>query len=346
MKRTFQSYLFHFTAPLHISDARLDYGSSARMIHSDTVYAAAISALARTGKLPESVEKSGDLGCTVSSLFPFTTANGQVVYFFPRPLLAVKRKNENIDLAKKIKKVKWIDRTFFEAIINGEEKEIGNTGNDLISGEFLSETRLQGNTILYNQVIPRAKIPRSRSENEGETTIFYMERVLFEKGSGLYMIAEGDTTLLEQGLQILQHEGIGTDRNIGQGTFSLEIGGPFELRFPENNQYAMNLGLFCPQENEVIDLIESKTETEYKGARWDLIKRGGWLTADGYNGIRKKSVYMFSEGSVFNVNQPGVHCAGRVNCNLRPDVTEGLNIPDHPVWRCGRTILFPVISSR
>ncbi|MBL7112180.1 MAG: type III-A CRISPR-associated RAMP protein Csm4 [Bacteroidales bacterium] len=342
MKQTLKTFNLTFTAPLHISDARLDYGSSGRMIHSDTIYAAVIAALARTGNLPEKVEQSGDLGCTISSLFPFTVVEGQLICFFPRPFISVNQDDENIGLAKKMKKVKWLDQPYFEAVINRQEKSIGDEEKNMISGEFLSEYDLKDHTIMFTQTVPRAKIPRSKAEDEGETTIFYMERILFSEGSGLYLIVDGDTSLLEKGLHILQYEGIGTDRSIGQGTFTLLPGENIDLKIPETDQYVTTLGLLCTEEKDVNKLIEAENGSSAKRARWDLIHRGGWLTTEGYNGIRKKSVYMFTEGSVFYTGKPGIQISGMVNCNIKPDDTEGLQLPDHPVWRCGRTIAIPV----
>jgi CRISPR-associated protein Csm4 len=227
-------------------------------------------------------------------------------------------------------------------LINGEEKSIDDEENNRIAGDFLSEINLKDHTILFTQTVPRAKIPRSSIDNNGDTTIFYMERIRFSEGSGLYLIAAGDTNLFEKGLHILQHEGIGTDRNVGQGTFELHTGKINGLKIPETNHYATNLGLFCPEENNVNTLTETDSDMLPKKSKWDMIKRGGWITTEGFTGIRKKYIYMFDEGSVLNTGKSGVHSVGKVNCDLKPDEVEGLNLPDHPVWRCGRTLLFPV----
>ena len=65
---TFKIFKLHFTAPLHISDPHDDLGNSQKVIHSDTLYAALMSCLAKRG---ESLPEDGDLGFTVSSLFPY-----------------------------------------------------------------------------------------------------------------------------------------------------------------------------------------------------------------------------------------------------------------------------------
>ena len=77
-----------------------------------------------------------------------------------------------------------------------------------------------------------------------------MERIFFKDHSGMYFIAEGDNTkLLEKGLEILQHEGIGTDRNVGNGYFEFSKD-EIELDLPENAKYSMNLSLFLPEKQE------------------------------------------------------------------------------------------------
>ena len=65
---TFKIYKLHFTAPLHISDQHDDLGNSQKIIQSDTLYAALMSCLAKNGEI---MPEDGELGFTVSSLFPY-----------------------------------------------------------------------------------------------------------------------------------------------------------------------------------------------------------------------------------------------------------------------------------
>ena len=46
---TYKIYKLHFTAPLHIGDQHEEEGISLKTIHSDTIYAALMSCLAKTG---------------------------------------------------------------------------------------------------------------------------------------------------------------------------------------------------------------------------------------------------------------------------------------------------------
>ena len=65
---TFKIFKLHFTSPLHIADRHEDNSNSLKTIQSDTLYAALMACLAKTGtEIPD----DGNLGFTVSSLFPY-----------------------------------------------------------------------------------------------------------------------------------------------------------------------------------------------------------------------------------------------------------------------------------
>ena len=49
-KKQFTVYRLHFTSPLHIGDAREDYGISLKTLSSDTLYAALTATLAKMGE--------------------------------------------------------------------------------------------------------------------------------------------------------------------------------------------------------------------------------------------------------------------------------------------------------
>jgi len=341
MKKEFKTFYFNFNAPLHISDSREDYGSSVSTIYSDTLYAAVFSILSKTGNLPETAENTGELGCTISNLFTFTTLENKIIHFFPKPLIPFNTNSEIAGkLAKKIKKTRWLDKESFQKLLSKEEIELGDENNHPIYDEYLTEANLSDHVISFRQTVPRVSIPRSVSENLGKTSIFYMERIYFSEGSGLYLLAEGNTDLLKKGLEILQFEGIGTDRNIGQGTYTLSEG-IIELNLPGKTEYYTNLGLYCPDIHINLEELLGSKDSGEKKCRWDLIRRGGWITQEGFLGIRKKYIYMFTEGSIFKINMNGRFSDGQGAIDLKPK-PEGLVVPEHQVYRCGRTIFLPV----
>lgn len=326
------AYKLHFLGPIHISDARSDYGRSERVVHSDTLYAAL---LAVQGMLSDNVHP--DLGCSISSLFPFTVDedSGSPVFFFPKPLIQLQDfLKEGYDDIKKLKRVEWLGQKYFEEILEGDLKSVINS--ETVQGSYLCKEKIDKDFV-HSQVVPRVAVPRSADENDGETNIFYIERTYFKEGSGLYFLAYGDTNLLDKLLSILQYEGIGTDRNVGFGHFSYEKVEDFQLIIPEQSDYCVSLSLFNSDNKELIQKITSGEKSA-----WEIVKRGGWMASQGNIGIRKKSVYMFSEGSIFLNQIQGVEQEGKVDIDLKPDEAEGFVQPGHSVWRNGRALFLPI----
>lgn len=325
------AYKLKFIGPIHISDARSDYGRSERMIHSDTLYAALI---AIQGMLMDKVEP--DLGCSISSLFPFAEDDTQeTVYFFPKPLIPLQNLLiEEYEDIKKLKRVEWLEKKYFEEILEGDLKSPINAKT--VQGNYLSKGKVDKD-FTYTQVVPRVAVPRSADENDGETNIFYIERTYFKEGSGLYFLADGDTNLLDNLLSVLQYEGIGTDRNVGFGHFSYEKVKDFQIKIPEQSDYCVSLSLFNSDNKELIQEITSGEKTA-----WEIIKRGGWMASQENLGVRKKSVYMFSEGSIFSKHTEGIRQDGKVDIDLKPDPSDGFIQPKHPVWRSGRALFLPI----
>lgn len=325
------AYKLNFLGPIHISDARSDYGRSERVIHSDTLYAAL---LAIQGMLTDKV--APDLGCSISSLFPFTENDtNETAYFFPKPLIQLQNLlKEEFDDIKKLKRVEWLEKKYFEEILEGKLESVINANT--VQGDYLCKGNIDKDFI-YTQVVPRVAVPRSANENDGETNIFYIERTYFQEGSGLYFLVDGDTNLLDKLLSVLQYEGIGTDRNVGFGHFSYEKIDNFQLKIPEKSDYCVSLSLFNSDNKESIQEFTSGEKSA-----WEIVKRGGWMASQGNIGVRKKSVYMFREGSIFSKETEGIKQEGKVDIDLKPDAAEGFAQPKHSVWRNGRALFLPI----
>lgn len=328
--QTFKIYKLHFTSPLHLSDARDDYGVSLRTIASDTIYAALISCLAKMGG---AVPDNGDLGCTISSLFPFyqKDKDTDAVLFFPKPIKQTLPTTERaIEERKKVKKVAWLDAQTFSRTLRGEHL-FDDDAIDNIQGEYLTDKKIDKDFIV-SQVFPRVMVSRNGCE---DAVPFYMDRIMFKDYSGLYFIAEGDTTLLEKALSLLQYEGIGTDRNVGNGYFEFESDS-VDIEMPENTELAISLSSFVPDSHEQLQGMLSSDEVAY-----DFQRRGGWITTPPHNTLRKNVIYAFTAGSVFKVQSKGVQCRGRVDIDLKPEISWD-NKLGHPIWRCGRSLFLPI----
>lgn len=330
-KHSFTVYKLHFTSPLHIGDARDDYSVSLQTVASDTLYAALTSCLAKFG---EAVPNDGDLGFTISSLFPFyqkerdKEGEDTAVYFFPKPLKQRLPELKNIDDRKKIKKVAWLDQDYFSKVLKGETL-FGIDSNDAqnINGSFLTTSRIDS-SFISSQVSQRVKVSRDGKE---DAVPFYMDRVCFKDYSGLFFMAEGNCEMLDKAINRLQYEGIGTDRNVGNGYFECEKK-DVELDLPDEADFTMSLSSFIPESKGQLQDLISSNEVAY-----DFQRRGGWVTTPPYNTVRKNVVYAFAYGSVFRKPVRKIETLGRF-VNLKP---RSVNI-DHPIWRCGRALFVPI----
>jgi CRISPR-associated protein Csm4 len=144
---------------------------------------------------------------------------------------------------------------------------------------------------------------------------------------------------LEKGLKILEQEGIGTDRNVGNGFFQYKKD-TLELELPDNSNYQMNLSLFLPPDKEQLkEQLDDQAAYAFK-------KRGGWISTPPYNTIRKNRIYMFEEGSIFRADTNSPTKSGRI-VNLKPNASRlPANLQGiHDIWRNGEAIFIPFKTS-
>lgn len=324
----FKVYKLHFTTPLHLGDERDDYSISLKTFHSDAMYAALTSCLAKIGK---EIPEDGDLGFSISSLFPFYQKGDEnAVLFFPKLLKQKLPDLEDISDAKKVKKVAWLDLLNFQKLINGESLFDGNQNIESIKDEFLTNEKID-EKFISSQVSPRVTVSRDHSE---DAKPFYMDRIYFKDKSGLFFVAHGDTSMLEVALNVLQHEGIGTDRNVGNGFFEYNKE-EIELEIPQSD-FVTNLSMFCPESEEQLSQMLNSNDVAY-----DFMKRGGWITTNPFNTLRKNTIHMFSPASVFKTEKVSseISIKGKI-VDLKPEADLGI---DHPIWRNGKSLFIPVI---
>lgn len=324
-----QLYKLHFTTPVHFGNNREDYGISLKTLQSDTLYSALISCLAKLGY---DIPQNGNLDLVTSSLFPFYQRSGEskAVFFFPKPLSYAIPKLNDVKAIKKVKKVNWIDIVYFKKVVNGEP--LVETDDDIknIHGEFLTMEQIEDDFI-SSQVMSRVTVSRTAQE---DAKPFYMDRIHFKYQSGLYFIAQcNDCGLLEKALNILKDEGLGTDRNVGNGFFEWSKES-VELQLNESD-YSMTLSAFIPEsKDQLAGLIDGN------GVAYDFARRGGWITTPPYNTLRKNSIYAFLPGSVFKVVASSPHIHGAIK-ELTPELPDTMKI-NHPIWRSGKAIFIPI----
>ena len=327
---TFKIYKLHFNTPLHIGDKRDDEGVSLKTIQSDTLMAAITSALAKVGnKIPD----NGDLGCVVSSLFPYYQGEkdtSSATYFLPMPLSSRPPVLADVSKAKMVKRIRWIDAQLYGKVLAGENLFDGSVEHfDHIHGEFLT-TSVLPDKFIRSEVCQRVKLESRVGETDALP--YYVDRITFEHRSGLYFIVKGDTTLLDKGLHILMQEGIGTDRSIGYGFFEVQTD-ELKLNTPLEAKYVVSLSLLIPADKNQLNGLFSGEEIAY-----DFLRRGGWITTQPYQQLRKNAIYGFLPGSVFSKQENDV-CGTIVD--LAPAIVKASS-EAHPIWRDGRSILLPI----
>ncbi len=329
---TYKTYYLAFNTPLHLGNHKPEsYEQSEDFLRSDTIVAAVYATWAKMGH-EDWIPEDGNPPFTVSSAFPYMKkADGNYVHFFPRPRVRFNRKdedNKDSTIRKKIKKVQWLDQTYFEAVIHYRDlSEIGME-DDQLKDNCLTIEDVDVETHITRDLLQRVKISRN-VDNPEVSDPFYMERIFFNK-AGLYFLAVGDSLdRLELALDFLQHEGFGTDRSVGNGFFELKKGS-IDIDAPKHSVLMTNLSLFTPESKKVF--IQS---IDHPDAAFESIKRGGWITTPGYQSLAKKSIMMFAEGGLWKIDE---QISGRGNINLTPST-----IPiDHPVWRSGKSIFIPI----
>jgi CRISPR-associated protein Csm4 len=336
MKRQFDIIRFRFTTPLHLSNIRADYGKTEKMVHSDTLHAAVMQTMAFLG-MSNLISKNP--GWIFSSLFPFYRDSlHQYTYFFKKPIFLSDAEKiylsnpDNYENAKNYKKVEYVDKEGFEELLmNGYMKPKPEN----IKKPLYTHQDITLEDIYASDVNPRIRKPRTLIDSDPE--IFYMERIYFKPEGGLYAIVylEDSSQMdhLQQIINYLGESGLGTDRNIGNGRFTTELD-QIEIEIPDKANYITNLSLFLPP-----DKSELEEMTKDKSC-WKLIKRGGWMS-EPYNTYRKKSVYMFSEGSVFKKAATDLTIMGNT-ANLKPELPAPMKQVENDVYRVGKSIFLPI----
>jgi CRISPR type III-A-associated RAMP protein Csm4 len=333
---SFTTYYFHFPGGLHLGDARPDdYGKSEDYLYSDVLHAALIATQAKMGVVLPGPEGPA---YQLSSCFPFATDTvGEKVHFFPKLMQAFNLGEGQIDYAKKLKRARWLDADYFSQQLHHQFTDFGGKDQPHFQGGYLTGAKLalaKDHKIVFHATAQRVTAPRGLREGE-DATPFIFDKCFFADGAGLYCLFQGDANAkqgFEAALNLLQYEGLGTDRNVGNGQFSWSAG-TLDLKVPASATHRTNLSLFCPETPEQLSgMIDERTA-------YAFVRRGGWITTDAGLGKRKRSVTMFREGSVFKTDQT---IAGRAAIDLAPRNSAGESTLGHPVWRNGQAIFLPI----
>jgi CRISPR-associated protein Csm4 len=277
-----------FLDRVHFGSLGVGLESIEETLHSDSLYSALCHAwVARYG-----ADDLADLIARFQSVPPFLLSSAfpylRETFFLPKPMThppGFADENTRQEYGKILKDVAYFPRNLFVDWIHGAA----------FATEQLAEVPSLLAQVFYRELIPRVALGRENAVSE----IFHVGVIRFTPEAGLYILLHlGDETMLAKLLaafELLGELGVGGERTYGLGRFTAEFTPADEvwqaLVETDGPRY-LTLSLSCPSAEDLRRLDER--------CAYGLIERKGWIHSSyTYRQLKRKSVAMFSEGSVF-----------------------------------------------
>ncbi len=329
---TLTAYRLRPLGPMHLGTGRADdLADLDDLPRSDTIAAALLSVWHHISKDGGTVSAlATDPPFAVSSALPTAEIDGRHIILFPIPfglldhLTALQRPD------KRIRRARFATSSILR---------------ELLAGRIPADVRPVGSCLLDGATW--ARFPSGLWRNDSRLRLAVnrlgdgpIEGLLYEFGSVIFaprlsltvVAAFVDAAIrptFEAALALLGDEGLGADRSSGYGRLSVEAAEPFNVSLGKGMR--LNLSLLHPSVEEIGQgLLDSP-------AAYDLVTRGGWVTAPGARTLRKQTVRMLSEGSV-------VRDLGRERYGDSPKVLDPLPALGlrHCVHRPGIAVTLPI----
>ena len=330
-----------FISSLHLGPDVPGIGieDSLSIAHSDTVFSCLINAYAQlhSGD-PKVVDKllapfhKGNPPFRISSAFPFQKLENDVRYYLPKPLVDPlafydprSGQNARKSYGKLIRNLSFVRIERFKNYWLGEGTQTRMTRGDLEAA----------NQEIRNVCVPTIRPQHTRDRLTDATTIYHTGLIYFSSNSGLYFLVEiNDTSILSWDefravLDLAGTNGLGGRRSHGNGAFEVTddtiepLDRTWQDLFNQEQDGFVNLSLYLPETPDYLDPVA-----------YQLAPRRGWCySSTATTQVKRKTVTMFSEGSVFR-NEPKGTLA---------DVTPPNNaFTAHNLYRYGIPISLPI----
>lgn len=254
-----------------------------------------------------------------SSAFPYWGSE----FYFPVP------KNQ-LARDKTLKKIKFVNLGLLARLLNGEyledlKDEIDkNQTLDCLPRIESKENKKRPLVPWRIEDVPRVSLSRFNS-HPGEY-FFYFGQVSYVEDAGLFVLVKIINKDWEKKInslfRLLCDEGVGGDRSAGKGLFHQPE--MFELEIPQVDKPGglYTLSVYFPAEGELADI---------ENGFYELEERKGYIFSPANRSYRRRSIRLFSEGSVF----PGLNKRG-VLIDISPEVFKV-----HRVYRYGLLFSLP-----
>ena len=266
------------------------------------------------------------------SSFGFVHDNGKQTYYLPKPLTLPKHlisENDQTDWGKEFKHRQFISLDTFKKWQRGEKlnlKQIIDSEKDSFWNTDIRIQHLTDNTTMATQIYRTG-------------LVFYRENVC------PYFIVDLDEKQINFAdfihlMQMLKHNGLGGRRTAGNGIFDFSEEDWFCLDKSENKDTAEIikaregfLDLFNFQSNTkfLFSLFYPDKMDQNEPVAYNLVLRKGWIYSScSFDQLKRKTCYMFSEGSIFS----------KVSEGKLVDVTPE-EFTEHRVYRYGVPFTIP-----
>lgn len=302
-----------FSSPVHFGELGIGIEETEEIIHSDTLFSSLCHAWASLyGKkdLEEMLDVfKNEPPFLLSSCFLYQNQT----YFLPKPAVQPPGFEEariREEYGKSIKKMNYLPAQVFKKWVKQEE----------ITYETLKENYPDYADGFERDIIPRVALDRATSNS----SIYHFGLVKFNKDAGLYCLIKvfkkDYEQKLESAFRLLGELGLGGERSSGYGRF--------EVSFPEVPDDLKGISQFEGDKYCLLSLFHPENGLDLKDASYGLIERRGWILSPYLKKqYKRKTVTMFSEGSVFSEPVKG-HLV-----DVTPDIWDKEGI--HPIYRYG-----------
>ena len=325
---TFPIYELDFgNAALHLSRGKSNtYTDSDALLHSDSIKSAIFSTAIELFGASKATAAFFDQ-FKVSSAFPVVKNK----YFLPKPA------HFNVETGRKdLNDVQFLEVKFWEKYAQGLQDEDDLVSAAQLSTSFKSEAtqRVWIKYAYEDEELKEADYDKLKGTAfNPNSTPFYIEKNFMKEDHKLYFMmqitegveAEAFLKDMDGIMRLLGDNGIGLQRSVGNGHFVAQRK-HLTLNVPTTPNAQMSLSLFCPKDAPTL------THVNLNQSFYKLIKRGGWISTP-ITTLRKRSIYMFTEGSVFKTTTPPT--------GDKKDLTPTV-FKDHDIWRDGNALFLPI----
>ncbi|MBN3873709.1 type III-A CRISPR-associated RAMP protein Csm4 [Nostoc sp. JL33] len=336
----------------HFGELGIGLENTSERVPSDTLFSAWMSAYAKlfgrdaATNLLEQFNTQSEAPFRLSSTFIYQKIEKKLIYYLPRPLSFPPNYpvGDDLDFTKAYKGLKYLPLEIWQRWYQGDgftdSAELQAKTKDKAKGELTN-----AGTFDYNKAFEISKVPKIAVDRITSATNIYNTAFVqynwtpnnqqtddIEPLAGLYFLVNFSDSDLENTffavLDFLGGEGIGGERSSGAGQFKAE-------RDELSTLWQQIIDFTNANHHSLISLFwqHPLPEEFLNNASYELQQRGGWLassTSDGRQ-LRRKSVQMFTEGSVFSVLPQG----------RLADVTPE-KFTDHKVYRSGISLSLPI----